>query len=109
MAGTAPLCLVVQLAKSEAAVGASLLGSVAVAARLLPAPWHFCSVVLSKIDGEVRLLAVAAEDSHLLFEPVLGIRRGVTRFLLRALVCHWDWPLRARQQETAALLMTIKM
>jgi hypothetical protein len=110
-AETALLCLVVRLAESEAAVTASRLGSEAEAARLLAAPWHLCSFVPSKIDDEVRPLVVVAGDSRRVVEWVLGTHQEVTRYLLRVLACHSDWDclLQARQQETAALPMTIRM
>ena len=90
-------------------MSASQLGSGAVTARLLYAPWHFCSFAPSKIDGEVRLLTVVAEDLRWLFERVLGIRQEATRFLLHALVCHWDCPLQARRQEMVVPLTTVRM
>lgn len=108
-AATAPLCPAEQLVEREAVVAASRLGSEAVAAHSLPASWQFCSVAPSKIDGGVHPLTVIAEDFRQLLERVLGTRREVTRFPLRALACHWDSPLQARQQETAAPLTIIRM
>ena len=78
-------------------------------ARLPLAPWHFCSVVPAKIDGEDRLPSVVAEDFHQMFEQVLGILQEVTRLLLRALACHWGCPLLAKQQEMAIPLTTVRM
>ena len=88
---------------------ASHLGSAAVAARLLSVPLHLCSVAPSKIDGEGRLLTVVAGGCRWVLERVLEIRQEVTRFLLHALVCHWDWPLQAKQQEMAIPPTTTRM
>ena len=108
-AATVPLCPVGRPAGSEAAVIASHLAPVAVAARLLSVPLHFCSVAPSKIDDEGRLLTVVAGGCRWVLERVLEIRQEVMRFLLRALVCRWDWPLQARRQEMVIPPTTTRM